>query len=453
MDPQKAQAYFPFVEQILFGDQNANIHNSSTEMQAALDEETPKLYNRAGDMVAVHNMEEPLDSTPRGSVFVMPFKEVIMKYDGMCSWGTETKAKMLLEADKDPGIVGHLLDPDSGGGAGDAVPYISDVINNLAKPVVTYAGNAISASATYGIISNSDEIYLSYPTDQLGSLGTYVTLRDFKTYLEKKHKMPVHEIYATKSTKKNKPFLDALQGDYESIKRDYLDPFNEAFLNMITTNRPQLLEGDEDVLKGKVYFADAAIDTGLADGFKSFNECIERVYELAEQKQTNKNSNNNMGLLSKTSFPKLNEWAKADEEARNEDLIGEVNAELKESNTGLFVVPVSEEIADHSALEATMTKASERIGELEAEVKTAQDAQAKAEADLKAANEALAKLQNSPEEGDEGGATTTVKTEKDEQPANEEKEKTPEEVLDSLPHNKVADEMFEHFESNETDNN
>ena len=119
----------------------------------------------------------------------------------------------------------------------------------------------------------------------MGSIGVYTTLADFTGFYEKEG-IKVHEIYSTLSTEKNKPYKEALKGNYEQIQNGVLDPLAAAFIGAIKTNRKKKLNTSEgNPFKGKLYMAEEAMAIGLIDSIGSFETAVSRVRELAKSNQ------------------------------------------------------------------------------------------------------------------------------------------------------------------------
>lgn len=223
-------------------------------------------------------------------IAIIPLKDMIVKNDMFCGpVGTKTVAQWIKDADKDPEIGSIILDIDSPGGETSATQYISEVISKTNKPVIAYVGDGMAASAAYWIASHCKEIYASYPTDMIGSIGTYIKLADFKGKLEKDG-IKIHEVYATKSTDKNNEFRELLDNGNDTLMREnLLDPLNEAFINAVRSQRPGI---NEEVFSGKCYFSEDAMKMGLIDGIKSFDEVLQRAAELSQEHE-NQNTNSN----------------------------------------------------------------------------------------------------------------------------------------------------------------
>lgn len=307
IEPNAARAFFPLVSKILSGESIADFNTSEKD-----DQDKPKplaVIPYSGDkLIHVPSRWDGFAYAKPNSVGVIPFKSVIVKYDQACGpIGTETLSKLIIEAANNPNIVGIIIDADSPGGAGNAVNAPSEAIEfaKTQKPVIAYSGNGMTASAMFWIASSANEIYATYENDLIGSIGTYLTLYDVVQYYEQQG-IKIHEIYATKSTEKNKDFIEALKGPehYKRIRENYIDPFNESFIKAVQTNRAGKLKSDE-WQKGGLYFSKKAEQEGLIDGFKTFNEVVDRVFELAEQKNSNQSTKINTNMKFKSTWTAL----------------------------------------------------------------------------------------------------------------------------------------------------
>lgn len=269
MEQSYAEAYFPFVASLLLNSQfDASVFG--------VVQKAPEFFyaSNSANSNGVGKAKEK-------RVAVIYFNGPIIKYDEACGpVGTETLADYIDHCASNPDISALVLRFDTGGGMGSACQRPVEAIYNCSKPVLAYVGNGTTASGGYYIASACDEIYATHAkTDMIGSIGTYVTLADYAKHYKEKHGLELHEIYATKSTEKNALFKEALKGNYEPIIKEYIDPFNEAFLDQVKMARPGV---SEDALKGKLFYAEQAKQMGLIDGFKTFKEVIQRAADLTQ---------------------------------------------------------------------------------------------------------------------------------------------------------------------------
>lgn len=202
----------------------------------------------------------------------------ITKSGGMSSHGMDYVSSIMNEMAADDRIKAFLILCDSGGGSSAAVELMNDTINSIGqtKPIyslITKGGMA--CSAMYGIISGSKKIYSESGMNMVGSVGTMIQFEGRKANTQSPDGTKYVRLYATKSTKKNLGFEQALNDDnYELMVSELLDPINENFTNMVSNNRPLLKGTDFD--NGDVKLSKDAVGTYI-DGIKSLSEVITEI--------------------------------------------------------------------------------------------------------------------------------------------------------------------------------
>ena len=220
------------------------------------------------------------------SIFVTALSGTLLKYDSCGAPGTTTIARQLLEADADPDVIGHIIMAESGGGASNAVPEIAEAIQACKKPVVAWI-DGIAASACIYAVSYCDRILAHREDDIVGSVGTLIEISDMPMYHRDPNSgMITARIYADAAVDKNAAFEKALEGQFNIIKEERLNPINEKFRADMQANRPNLTE---EHLTGKVFPAKDAIGTFI-DAIGTMGDAAAAVMKLAEQKnpqQTN----------------------------------------------------------------------------------------------------------------------------------------------------------------------
>lgn len=213
---------------------------------------------------------------------------VITKADQSCGpEGTVSLMRRLRSNDRNPSVVGHLINIDSGGGEATNIEEVAKLVRSLTKPVVAHF-NGLCCSAAYGIASGATEIYATLETDIAGSVGVMMTFADWRKHFEDKG-IKIHEVYADQSSMKNDVFIQALDGNYDLLKTELLNPFADKFIGLIKEMRPAT-SGHDDIFKGKTFMAKIATEKGLIDGIKSKEEAVNRVFELYDLQNQNHNS-------------------------------------------------------------------------------------------------------------------------------------------------------------------
>lgn len=244
------------------------------------------------------------DSSSEKYVYVTYLQGTMLKHDGMCGEpGTRTIGQGLLDADGDPEVIGHIIVAESGGGACNSVPEISDAITKCSKPVVTYIDGMAGSACMYAI-SYSDHIMAHKPMDEVGCIGVMVQLSGLPRYHKDPQTGEIYcRIYATDSQEKNLDYEAALEGDAKVIREESLDPLCQQFMADIKANRPAVTE---DQLHGKLFFAKDVVGS-LIDSIGSFEDAVAKVLELAEAKALTNSSTQMSKYPTLESIPMLKE--------------------------------------------------------------------------------------------------------------------------------------------------
>ena len=262
-----ADALLPFARPFL---------NREDISQIELQEYRPLFYTQDGSF-------DDLDQAPQSSdkkVVVIPMHGALTKYWSCTTVGTLDLALDILDYAKDENVVGFVLDIDSPGGAGNAIaPMLQAIreIRNLGKPIIAHCD--FCASAALWIASQCDAVMMDNSLSEIGSLGAYASILDNRENLQTGEK--IITVYADESEDKNKAVRDALEGKYDTLKKD-LSELVADFRTAVTSGRPNLKTEEEGVMTGAMFRADKAVAIGLADGMMTLQECIENVFIRAE---------------------------------------------------------------------------------------------------------------------------------------------------------------------------
>jgi len=290
IDKSYAESQLPFVLGILKRNDVSFSYKGASEKDDS--EADRKDYGKhiatvAGRGVYKVGYYTDLSKIPDDSVAFVDIVGPIMKYGGMCSYGSVDKVNILRKIDGASNISGVILNVDSPGGQVDGTTMLADQIKAMGKPTIAMVDDGLMASAAMWIGSAADEIYATKASDSFGSIGVYATLFDWNAYFRSEG-IPVHEIYAPQSVEKNKDYRDAISGDYQAMKDD-LAYTADNFIRTIETNRPKAAKSKDKWSKGGMFYASEATTMGLIDGIKSFDEIIGRIGSLAKKTFKSKN--------------------------------------------------------------------------------------------------------------------------------------------------------------------
>lgn len=198
---------------------------------------------------------------------------------GASSYGMLELSAMMKSMANDKRVKSFIIYADSGGGSAYAVETMQDAIKEVRQMGKNVVGlvrkGGMACSAMYMILSACSAIYVENEMSIVGSNGTMIQFEGRKANTESPDGEKHVRVYATKSTKKNVDFEEALNNDnYQMLIDNMLDPLNERALSRVLENRPQLQGTDWD--SGIDVFAKDVIGT-YVDGVKSFKELVSEL--------------------------------------------------------------------------------------------------------------------------------------------------------------------------------
>jgi len=213
-------------------------------------------------------------SASEKSTAIISFSGTMVKYDGECSYGMETVASFIQEAAMSDEIDSIVLCIDSPGGAVNAVSPVTDAIDiahRSGKPVIACCD--LCCSAAYLVACHCDAIMASNALSaEFGSIGVMCSIQDVKPFYEKQG-YRFHEVYSSHSSDKNAAFNDVLEGKYDLIRSEQLDPLAVKFQDTVRQKRKDLKE-EPGVLTGKEYFAEESLRLGLIDAIGPLSDAV-----------------------------------------------------------------------------------------------------------------------------------------------------------------------------------
>lgn len=264
MHPEQASVMLP----VLKGVMNGYI----TELEKAPE---PKTIQLSQSGAALDNNKGTSDL-----IYVTHLHGTMLKYEDCQAPGTTDIAKGLLDADKNPNIIGHIIIADSGGGASDSVAPLADAITKLSKPCVAFV-DGMAASACMYAISYCDSIIASHDMDRIGCIGTLVEISGYPQFVKDEDGCVYARIYSDESGEKNLEYEEALKGNAKLIKENVLNPLTKKFMDDVKANRPSV---KDEQLHGATYFAKDVVGS-LIDSIGSFKDAVDEVAKLADSKK------------------------------------------------------------------------------------------------------------------------------------------------------------------------
>lgn len=274
MDAYSFQKYFPMLEHFRNGGKISE--GKKLNSSYLIDTESNEVLN--ADISAEPEEREQVISVTR-------IDGPITKHGGMSHSGTRRMAQRLTSNDQKENVIGHILEIESGGGSANAVPEMTEAIQSLSKPIVTFVDGIMASAAMY-IGSYTNSIVASREDDLIGSIGTMIEFMGTPKQSEDQDGVRSVRIYADDSFNKNKEFEEAINNfNFKPIKEKILNPHNDQFKKDIKSNRPKV-RGIE--LTGEIFRANEVVGT-LIDSIGPFSTAVEKVKELSNV--TNKSMN------------------------------------------------------------------------------------------------------------------------------------------------------------------
>lgn len=261
-----AEALLPYAKAFIHRE-NLNLEENTTK---------PRLYSESGDYDDI--LQKP--DIEAKKVAVIPLHGATIKYWNCSNDGTLALAEYMEVCASREDVIGFVLDVDSPGGAVNSImPLVQAIrfVRSMGKPIVAHCDQC--ASAALWIASQCDAVYMDNEMSEIGSLGAYASVLDNRTNLQTGEK--IIYVYADESSDKNKAVREALEGRYDTMKKE-LSTLVERFRTAVEKGRPKLDTKAEGVLTGAMFYTQDAIAVGLADGQLSLQECIENVFIRAE---------------------------------------------------------------------------------------------------------------------------------------------------------------------------
>ncbi|WP_302994198.1 S49 family peptidase [Parabacteroides goldsteinii] len=209
---------------------------------------------------------------------VIPLNGPILSGGGPCSYGTAELADRFVYADSRPSVIGHFVIINTPGGSAYA-NELNDLFENAKKPVVGLI-RGMCCSKGVEIASHIPHVFSESRNADIGCIGTMARFEGIKSGTEQDG-IVFYSVYADDSPKKNYAYREAIEkGNLEPVKQE-LNEINDQFLANVKKRWPSV---SQDVLTGDTYKAHE-VEGQLFDGYKSYGEAIDYIFELAGKKR------------------------------------------------------------------------------------------------------------------------------------------------------------------------
>ncbi len=219
---------------------------------------------------------DPGTTSEPTKVAVIPIVGTIAKYDSCYTYGAVTYARAIEQAANNHEVCAIVLDIDSGGGCGNAIPVLIEAVKHtqtIGKPILAHVD--FCASLAYWLASQCDAVFCDNPLSEVGSIGGYCQIIDDTGKLEKDG-YKVITVYADESPDKNLAYRQALEGEYELLKKDLSHSVGQ-FQQDVKAGRPDIKADAPGVFTGAMFHPTEAQQLGLINGVMTLSECVENA--------------------------------------------------------------------------------------------------------------------------------------------------------------------------------
>lgn len=197
--------------------------------------------------------------------------------DGMIFRSTSTFMRnALMEAADRDDVVAHIIYARTPGGVTSALNDFTkafDYIRARGQKVYWYCDGFIASLGVFAS-AKSDGVFAFNGEDEMGSIGVYrggFVMPDGSVNAITQEKYI--EIYADKSTDKNKDVRDLADGNYDTARKEINAHLDELLTNL-KADRPSILE---EQMTGAMYKMKDVVGT-LIDGICTLPELCEKIY-------------------------------------------------------------------------------------------------------------------------------------------------------------------------------
>ncbi len=179
-----------------------------------------------------------------------------------------------LAALEDPKVNSILLNIDSPGGSVAGILELSDLIYQARgqKPVVAFANGQMD-SAAYWLGSSAEKIFTT-KSSEVGSIGVYTVISDY-SILYHNEGIKKQVIKAGKFKAAGDP-SKPLTEEEKNLIQEEVNSYYDLFVEAIARNRGLAMDNVLKVADGRVFIGQKAVDAGLADGIRTFEDLLGR---------------------------------------------------------------------------------------------------------------------------------------------------------------------------------
>ena len=264
-----------------------------------------------------------------------------------CSYGSMDLRDQLMKIADFRQCRGHLFIINTLGGSFESLYDFRIAIDYAhSKGQKVYALiDGFCCSAGYALASQCDRIYFVNPNDKVGSIGVFAAFYiqrhgDVNSITQEEFV----ELYASKSSLKNKLIRDVKDGNFETLQKD-LDKCDDEFMSLVRSCRPSV---QEEQLSGDVYAVKDVVGS-LVDGQNTIRGCVDELMSVSPSASSSPTSSNQKRATSSQTQANMKNY---------ENIQKALGLEALESDStnGVYLNESYAECIDKSLAEAETTK-------------------------------------------------------------------------------------------------
>ena len=193
---------------------------------------------------------------------------------GECSYGSlEMRDELMKAADRDD-VVGHIIYCRTPGGAATTLLDFRkaiDYIHERGQKVYMFCDGTVASGGAF-LSAMCDGVYAYNEDDEIGSIGMYAAFFSLPNgAVDAITKETYVEVYADKSTEKNRPYRDG--GDEELVRKE-TNEYLDELLTAMKADRPSI---KEEQMNGAMFKMKDVVGT-IIDGICTLPELCEMIY-------------------------------------------------------------------------------------------------------------------------------------------------------------------------------
>lgn len=243
------------------------------DFEARIPAGVPALAARASGSSYGRTEEKPYEMTKGGTAIlsiVGPMTKAPTSWDSGCS--TVYTRRLVRAAMNDDDVKKIVIRFDSPGGSVSGTADLADDISAAArvKPVIGFVEDCC-CSAAYWCASQCSEIYANR-TSIIGSIGTVMVMYDWSTWMENEGGEAL--VFSTGSMKGAGAFGSKITEEHRAEFQAIVDNLNAHFLQGISKGRDLSSAKAKELATGSVWIGEQAVQLGLIDGIKTFDEVV-----------------------------------------------------------------------------------------------------------------------------------------------------------------------------------